>query len=157
MSAMTTIVRAAFPEDLSRTRELFADYARAVDAPECFEGFQAELDGLPGEYALPAGRVYLALQGGAAVGCVALRRLDADTGEVKRLYVRAAAQGGGVGRDLAREVIGAAKEIGYARLVLDTLPKMRAAAALYRSLSFREIPPYLPLPTPGAICFELRL
>jgi GNAT superfamily N-acetyltransferase len=157
MCAMTTIVQAASPEDISRARELFAEYARAVDEPACFEGFQQELADLPGEYAPPDGRLYLALEDGVATGCVALRRLDAATGEVKRLYLRAGARGAGSGRELACKVINAAREIGYSRLVLDTLPKMRAARSLYASLGFREIPPYLSRPTPGAICYELRL
>ncbi len=157
MCAMTTIVQATSAEDISRARELFAEYARAVDEPACFEGFEQELAALPGEYAPPAGRLYLALEDGMAAGCVALRRLDATTGEVKRLYVRAGARGTGAGRNLALKVIDAAREIGYSRLVLDTLPKMRAAGALYGSLGFRAIPPYLSHPTPGAICYELRL
>lgn len=157
MCAMMTIVQAASADDIARARELFAEYARAVDEPACFEGFQQELAQLPGEYAPPAGRLYLALEDGVPTGCVALRRLDASTGEVKRLYVRAGARGAGSGRELARKVIDAARGIGYARLVLDTLPKMRAARSLYGSLGFREIPAYLSRPTPGAICYELRL
>jgi putative acetyltransferase len=157
MCAMVTIVQAASAADASRARELFAEYARAVDEPDCFGGFEQELAALPGEYAPPAGRLYLALENGVATGCVALRRLDAATGEVKRLYLRPGARGTGSGRELARKVVDAAREIGYSRLVLDTLPKMRAARSLYRALGFREIPPYLSSPTPGAICYELRL
>jgi putative acetyltransferase len=157
MCVMTAIIEATSAENVSRARELFAEYARAVDEPACFGGFERELAALPGEYAPPAGRLYLALEKGVATGCVALRRLDAATGEVKRLYVRPGARGTGSGRVLARKVIDAAKEIGYSRVVLDTLPKMRAARSLYGALGFREIPPYLSCPTPGAICYELRL
>ena len=88
---------------------------------------------------------------------MALRPLDALTAEMKRLYVRPAYRAHGVGRALAEAVIAAAREAGCARVVLDTLPRMREAVALYRSLRFRQIPPYLPQPTPGASCFELAL
>jgi carbonic anhydrase len=73
------------------------------------------------------------------------------------MYVRDAYRGSGLGRRLALAVIEESKARGYRRLVLDTLPKLTTAIALYRSLGFRDIPPYLPAPTPGAVCFELRL
>jgi len=154
---MATIVQAGSDADIARARELFEDYVRMVDAPECFAGFEDELAGLPGAYAPPGGRLYIALESGIATGCVALRGLDTTTAEMKRLYVRAGARGEGLGRRLAIKAINAARKIGYARLVLDTLPKMGEAALLYRSLGFREIAPYLARPTPGAICYELRL
>ena len=97
------------------------------------------------------------MRSGNAAGCVALRRLDGVTGEIKRMYVRERYRGSGLGRRLAVEVIEAAKKIGYTRVVLDTLPKLAPAIALYRDLGFRETGPYLACPTPGAICFELRL
>ena len=154
---MATIVQAESDADISQARELFEEYVRMVDAPECFAGFEDELAGLPGAYAAPAGRLYIALEDGMATGCVALRGLDGYTAEMKRLYVRAGARGEGLGRRLAIKAIDAARKIGYARLVLDTLPKMHEAALLYRSLGFRKIAPYLACPTPGAICYELRL
>jgi len=128
-------------------RELFAEYARNVDEPCCFVGFERELDALPGDY-----RLFLAEDDG---GCVALRFLGTDTAEMKRLYVRDAHRGKGLGRALAQAAIGAAREAGCARIVLDTLPKMRAAQALYQAMGFRPIAPYLEQPTPGALCFEL--
>ena len=143
--------------DLAAVRELFMEYVRSVDEPRCFVGFERELAGLPGEYALPAGRLLLARAGADAAGCVGLRRLDAATAEIKRLYLRPAHRGLGIGRELAQAAIGAARETGCARVVLDTLPKMREAIALYRSLGFRETGPYLAQPTPGSICFELPL
>lgn len=154
---MATIVQAGSDANIARARELFEEYVRMVDAPECFAGFEDELAGLPGAYAPPAGRLFIALESGIATGCVALRGLDETTAEMKRLYVRAAARGEGLGRRLAIKTIDAAREIGYARLVLDTLPKMHEAALLYRSLGFRAVAPYLACPTPGAICYELRL
>jgi ribosomal protein S18 acetylase RimI-like enzyme len=146
---MLALVRVTAAEDVGAVRELFTEYAQGVDEPCCFEGFERELR------ALPAGYERLILARGA--GCVALRRLDGATAEIKRLYVRAAHRGSGLGRRLAETAIDAAREAGCSRVVLDSLPKMREAIALYRSLGFREIPPYLEQPTPGAICFELTL
>ena len=134
---------------VAAVRELFAEYARAVDAPCCFVGFERELTGLPGDY-----RLFLAED---SAGCVGVRLLSRDTAEMKRLYVRPAFRGRGVGRALAEAAIAAAREAGCVRLVLDTLPKMAEAQALYRALGFRPIPVYLENPTPGALCFELRL
>ena len=146
---MARLVEATSAAQIAAVRELFAEYARSVDAPDCFVGFERELDALPGDY-----RLFLADHDG---GCVALRFLGVETAEMKRLYVRDAHRGKGLGRALAEAAIRAAREAGCTRIVLDTLPKMRAAQALYRSFGFREIGPYLETPTPGAICFELSL
>jgi putative acetyltransferase len=154
---MAGIVKAASSRDIASVRTLFEEYARAVDTPACFEGFARELDALPGEYAPPGGALFLALEAGQPAGCSALRRIDAATGEMKRLYVRPAFRAGGTGRELAQAVIAAARETGYTRLVLDTLPGMIEAQALYRSLGLRPIGPYLACPTPGASCYELTL
>ena len=146
---MSRLVEATSPAQIAVVRELFAEYARGVDEPRCFVGFERELAALPGDY-----RLFLADDGG---GCVALRYLGSETAEMKRLYVRGTHRGKGLGRVLAETAIRAARESGCARIVLDTLPKMGEAQALYRSLGFREIGPYLEKPTPGAICFELSL
>jgi len=138
---------------MESVRQLFAEYARAVDEPCCFAGFERELAELPGAYLV----LMLAKEDRTAAGCVGLRRVDPRTAEMKRLYVCPAYRGLGIGRALAEAAVLAARHGGYERLVLDSLPKMREALALYRQLSFREIAPYLPQPTPGAICFELRL
>ena len=138
---MARLAEATGAAELAIVRELFAEYARLVDEPCCFADFEPY-------------KVFL-LEDNA--GCVALRLLDAQTAEMKRLYVRAAHRGRGLGRMLAETAIDAAREAGCARIVLDTLPKMREAQALYQSLRFRKIPPYLEKPTPGAICFELSL
>jgi len=146
---MARLVEATGAAEVDRVRELFAEYARMVDEPCCFADFERELASLPGEY-----RLFLA---DPAAGCVAVRLLDRQTAEMKRLYVRAAHRGKGLGRALAEAAIAAAREAGCTRIVLDTLPKMREAQELYRTLEFRPIPPYLENPTPGALCFELRL
>lgn len=146
---MGRLVEATRAEQIAVVRGLFAEYARLVDEPACFVGFERELEALPGDYRL--------LLAEAAAGCVAVRLLDASTAEMKRLYVRSAHRGKGLGRALAQAAIGLAREAGCARIVLDTLPKMREAQALYDLLGFRKIAPYLSDPTPGALCYELRL
>jgi ribosomal protein S18 acetylase RimI-like enzyme len=154
---MLELRQATSPADIEAVRALFREYARWVDEPCCFATFAQELEALPGEYAPPAGRLFLAEEAGASAGCVALRRLDAQAGEMKRLYVRPPFRGRGLGRRLATEVIAAARQAGYARLLLDTLPKMASAIALYRALGFAPRGPYSAAPTPGAVFFELRL
>lgn len=154
---MARVVEVIEPADLAAVRELFAEYARTVDEPRCFAGFGRELAGLPGEYAPPGGRLLLARAGDAPAGCVGLRRLDPAACELKRLYVRPAYRSMKLGRRLAEAAIAAARASGCRRVMLDSLPKMREAMSLYRSLGFRETAPYLPEPTPGAICFSLAL
>ncbi|HET9734259.1 MAG TPA: GNAT family N-acetyltransferase [Burkholderiales bacterium] len=154
---MIELRQASSSGEIEVLRGLFREYQRWVDEPCCFASFEQELAGLPGEYAPPAGRLLLASEAGAPAGCAALRRLDAQTGEMKRLYVRPAYRGRGLGRQLAAAVIDAARETGYASLVLDTLPKMASAIALYRALAFAPRGPYSAQPTPGAIFFERRL
>ncbi|MBM3346976.1 MAG: GNAT family N-acetyltransferase [Betaproteobacteria bacterium] len=143
--------------DLTRVRELFLEYAAWLNEDLCFQGFKEELAGLPGAYARPDGRLLLAMLDAQAAGCIALRRFDADTAEVKRLWVRPAFRAGGLGRALAGRIIGEAREAGYRRLVLDTLAPMAPAIALYRSLGFREIAAYYDNPLPGAVYMGLEL
>lgn len=143
--------------DLDEIKAMFREYSALVAEALCFQGFDQELEGLPGAYAPPSGALLVARDGAAAAGCVALRRIDERTGEMKRMYVREAWRGKGLGRRLALAVIAEARRRGYARLVLDTLPKLGTAIALYRDLGFREIGPYLASPTPGALCFGLSL
>src|SRR5688572_22086513 len=146
---MARLAEATGAAEIALVRELFAEYARMVDEPCCFADLERELTALPGEY-----RLFLA---DGAAGCVGIRMLDPQTAEMKRLYVRAAYRGKGLGRALAEAAIGAARQARCERIVLDTLPKMREAQALYGLLGFKRINPYLREPTPGAICFELRL
>lgn len=138
-------------------RSLFGEYSRLVAEALCFQNFDQEVEALPGLYAPPGGVLLMARDGEKAAGCVALRQLDAGSGEMKRMYVRDAYRGSGLGRRLALAVIEEARKLGYARVVLDTLPKLAPAIALYRDLGFRETIPYLAAPTPGAICFELKV
>ncbi|MGH8765330.1 MAG: GNAT family N-acetyltransferase [Burkholderiales bacterium] len=147
----------AATHELDEIRVLFREYSALVTEALCFQGFDRELASLPGDYAPPGGTLLLARDAKDAAGCVALRQLDPASGEIKRMYVREAWRGTGLGRRLALAVIDEARAHGYRRLLLDTLPKLTGAIALYRSLGFREVPPYLEAPTPGALCFELRL
>ena len=154
---MARLVEVTDSADISAVRELFAEYARAVDQPACFPGFERELAALPGEYGPPLGRLFLVREGAVPAACVGLRRLEPATAEIKRLYVRPAYRGSALGRRLAEAAIEAARDAGCTRVVLDTLPAMGQAISLYRKLGFRETAPYLKEPTPGSLCFELEL
>jgi putative acetyltransferase len=152
------IVQTQSPADTDRTRELFEEYAAWLGINLCFQNFEKELAELPGEYVPPAGRLFLALDGDQISGCVALRDLGAGTCEMKRLYVRPEFRGQGLGRELTQVVINAAREIGYQRMRLDTLPgKMDTALAMYRRLGFREIEPYYHNPVAGVTFMELSI
>jgi len=137
-------------EHVEEARRLFREYEASVGVDLCFQNFQNELDTLPGDYAPPAGRLLLARTGDGAAGCVALRRVDGGTCEMKRLYVRPAFRRFGLGRVLVQALLDEAQRIGYSEVLLDTLDDMEAARELYASLGFEEIPPYYYNPIPGA-------
>lgn len=155
---MTTTLRAArVEEDLPEIRRLFREYANGLDVDLSFQGFEEELAGLPGKYAPPGGRLLLACKEARIVGCVALRRLDDSTAEMKRLYVRREARGEQLGRKLAQQICEEARAAGYARICLDTLPTMLSALRLYQSLGFVPIEPYVFNPIPGTQFLALTL
>lgn len=154
---MPDIIQATTPSDLHEARTLFEEYAASLGFDLAFQGFDQELAGLPGDYAPPSGRLLLALQGDEVAGCVALRALEPGICEMKRLYVRPAFQGLGLGRSLTEAVIAEAVAIGYSAMRLDTVPAMLSARVLYHSLGFREIPPYRFNPVEGTSFLELRL
>ncbi len=145
------------PVSIAAVRALFEEYQETLGVDLGFQGFAAEVSSLPGEYAPPRGRLLIARDDGAVVGCVAMRPLSADTCEMKRLYVRAQSRAGGVGRQLAERVIAEARAAGYRHLCLDTLPTMSGAQRLYESLGFRDIPPYRHNPIAGSRFLGLEL
>lgn len=151
------IAQAAGADDIEAARRLFRSYERFLGVDLCFQGFEAELASLLGAYAPPTGRLLLAKVGAEAAGCVALRPLEPDVCEMKRLWVEPGFAGRGIGRALAERVILEARAIGYRVMRLDTLPELRAAQHLYGSLGFQEIPHYYPNPLSGVRMFELDL
>jgi putative acetyltransferase len=142
------------PEEIEAVRRLFREYADALGVDLCFQQFDEELAGLPGDYAPPRGALFLAQIDGEAAGCCALRPLDSadypNAAEMKRLYVRDRFRGSGLGRELVEATLAAAREAGYSHVLLDTLDDMEAARALYEELGFENIPPYYHNPIPGA-------
>jgi putative acetyltransferase len=152
------IFQSESPAQIAHARELFLEYAESLGFSLCFQGFDKELAGLPGDYAPPDGRLLLAECEGQLAGCIALHRLGSQVCEMKRLYLRPAFRGKGLGRALAERIITEARQVGYQRMRLDTVePVMKDAVALYRKLGFNEIAPYCTNPIAGAKYMELEL
>jgi len=149
------------PEDWAVLRELFREYADQLGVDLCFQGFEAELATLPGEYAAPRGTAQLATVDGQFAGCCALRPIDdvdyPNAAEMKRLYVRKAFRGFGLGRMLTEAILEAARVMGYDCVLLDTLDDMESARALYAELGFEEIDPYYHSPIEGAHYLKVDL
>ncbi|MFD1712683.1 GNAT family N-acetyltransferase [Ottowia sp. GY511] len=146
---------------MAQARDLFLEYAQLLGVDLQFQGFDDELSGLPGDYAEPRGTLLLAAVDGELAGCCALRPIDdvdhTNAAEMKRLFVRKAFRGFGLGRHLAEAVLEAAVRLGYDCVLLDTLDEMEAARALYEDLGFEEIPPYYHNPLPGAHYLKVDL
>jgi len=155
------LVAADTPALIDATREIFREYASSLQIDLCFQNFEAELDGLPGEYGPPAGQLMLALVDGDLAACGALRRLHdvdyANACEMKRLFVRPAFRRFGLGRMLAESLLDEARRAGYSVMLLDTLDDMEAARGLYTTLGFEEIPPYYFNPIAGAHYLKAEL
>jgi ribosomal protein S18 acetylase RimI-like enzyme len=152
------IHQAETPAEISQARELFLEYGKSLGFSLCFQSFDKELAGLPGDYAPPEGRLLLAEFGDELAGCGALRRLEPGICEMKRLYLRPKFRGKGLGQMLAEKLIADARLIGYKRMRLDTVePVMKTAVSIYRDLGFREIAPYRENPIAGALYMELAL
>lgn len=150
-------IRPARPAEYEAAKSLVVEYVSSLGVDLGFQGIEQELADFPGAYEPPAGRLLLALADGAPVGCVAVKRLDEDVCELKRLYVRPERRGAGLGRKLTEAALDAARELGYRRIRLDTLPSMEAARSLYRAMAFTEIDAYRFNPVPGTAFFELEL
>jgi GNAT superfamily N-acetyltransferase len=165
----TRIREVVRPEELRVVRTLFAEYARWLELhrevtdfdsrilSRGLEGLQQEIATLPGPYAPPSGALFLAFVGRVPAGCTALRRQRRTVGELKRVYLRPQFRGAGLGRRLTLAALRKARGLGYRAVVLDTLPKMTEAAAMYRSLGFRPIPAYWAHHVPGALFFQYDL
>ena len=152
------ITQAESSAQIEAIRKLFLEYGQSLSFSLCFQSFDKELAGLPGDYAPPEGRLLLATHEDVLLGCVALHKLEAGICEMKRLYVRPQFRGKGLGKVLAERVIAEARQVGYKQLRLDTVEsEMRAAVAMYRNLGFREIKPYRANPIESALYMELEL
>lgn len=149
------------PEELNALRGLFREYANALQIDLCFQGFEAELAQLPGEYAAPRGALLMATVNGELAGCCALRPLDSvdypNACEMKRLYVRPNSRRNGLGRQLVEAILDCGRMAGYACVLLDTLNEMESARALYQDLGFEEIAPYYHNPIEGAHYLKVNL
>jgi putative acetyltransferase len=160
-AAVVELVTPSSPAQLAETRAIFREYAAQLGIDLCFQGFDAELANLPGDYAPPAGALLLATVDGAVASCGALRPLPdvdyANACEMKRLYVRPAFRRFGIGRLLAQALLDCGLQAGYSNLLLDTLDDMEAARGLYTSLGFEEIAPYYFNPIAGAHYLRARL
>ena len=144
-------------DDLDVVRELFSEYVALLGLELGFQDYDAEFAGLPGKYAPPFGRLYLAWFDDSPCGCIALRRFDAGRCEMKRMYVRPEFRGQGIGGALVRTLIDDARAIGYAEMILDSFLYMESAIVLYRKLGFAEIAPYYENPYPDVVYLSLLL
>lgn len=155
---MLEITAAETEADIAEARAVFREYESWLGMSLCFQSFEDELANLPGKYAPPSGRLYLARIDGPTVGCIALRSIEDGICEMKRLYLRESARGKGVGVALIEKVISDAREIGYAKMRLDTYPpKMGKAVSLYESHGFYSIPAYYHNPHDGVLFMEKML
>ncbi len=152
------LAQAESAAQIAQVRELFLEYAQSLGFSLCFQNFDKELAGLPGDYAPPDGRLLLAEYEGQLAGCVALHKLEPEICEMKRLYLRPHFRGLGFGRTLVNRILAEARQIGYQRMRLDTVePVMKDAVAMYLKLGFQEIAPYRANPIAGALYMELKL
>ena len=151
------ILHAKTVSEIEEIRILFREYETFLNVDLCFQGFEEELAGLPGKYTSPLGALLIAVGRTGAAGCVALRKLEEGICEMKRLYVRPAFRGLGLGRKLAIRVVNTAIESGYSTMRLDTLDRLKSAMKLYESMGFRERDTYYENPLPGVVYWELDL
>ena len=155
---MLEIKQAVTDRQIEGARSLFREYETWLDLDLCFQGFEAELEGLPGKYALPSGRLLLAYKDEKLAGCIAMRKLDDGICEMKRLFVRNNFRGHKIGVQLIERLIADARDIGYEKMRLDTFPaKMEKAVSLYESHGFLRIEPYYDNPHDGVLFMELDL
>ncbi|HEV2389096.1 MAG TPA: GNAT family N-acetyltransferase [Nitrososphaerales archaeon] len=154
---MVEVREAKTTSEISSARELIREYSSSLGIDLSYENFEQEMAAFPAPYNRPHGRVFLAMDGREAIGVVGVRRLSGLTCELKRMYVRPEFRGLGIGRKLAGRAIEEARDIGYVRMRLDTLSRLKEAVSLYASLGFREIVPYKVNPNKGVVYLELDL
>ena len=155
---MLRLFQANTREDIEHARSLFQEYAAGLGISLCFQNFDRELANLPGDYEPPDGRLLLATEDDQLAGCIALRKLGDGVCEMKRLFIRPAYRGKGLGRVLVAAIIDEARQLGYTHMRLDTIPgRMDQAIALYRSIGFVEIAPYYESPIEDAKYMQLEL
>jgi ribosomal protein S18 acetylase RimI-like enzyme len=154
---MIKIIKAVSRDDLAEVRNLFLEYSASLDFSLDFQNFEIEIKNLPGEYSMPGGKLYLALYKNKAAGCIALRKIDNDYCEMKRLFVRSCYRGLKIGKALIEIIINEAKKMNYKFMRLDTVPSMQAASKLYEEFGFKKILPYRYNPVDGAVYMELKL
>ena len=151
-----SLTQAESSADIDETRALFKEYEASLGISLCFQSFEQEVANLPGDYAPPSGRLLLGRIGSDVAGCIALRRMDDDTCEMKRLYLRPEFRGLRLGKRMVTAILDEAKQIGYSKMRLDTLPgRMDQAINLYRSIGFKEIAPYYNNPSAETLYMEL--
>ena len=146
-----------FPERLEEVRSLILEYADSLCMDLCFQNFDKEMEVFPGDYSPPDGALLMVLEQDTPIGCVAIRKIDQDVCEMKRLYVRPNYRGKGFGKMLAQSAIERGRKIGYKRTRLDTLPSMKAAISMYTRIGFKPIEAYRYKPASQALFFELQL
>ena len=151
------IKQAQTETEIDEVRNLFREYEAFLKVDLCFQSFEEELANLPGKYSRPSGDLLIGLDGERTVGCVAVRKLDDNVCEMKRLFVRPEARRTGLGRQLTQGIIGIARELGYSIMHLDTLDRLTEAMRLYETLGFRRREPYYQNPLPGVVYWELEL
>jgi len=155
---MIEIIQAETSEQIETARKLFREYEAWIELQLCFQGFDEEVANLPGKYAAPEGRLFLAFADEKLAGCIALRKLEDGVCEMKRLFVKDEFRGQKIGIALIEKLIAEAREIGYEKMRLDTFPpKMGKAVSIYESYGFREIPPYYHNPYGDTLFMELQL
>src|SRR5512136_2536736 len=157
MTVTLRVLNANDTEALGHVRQFFRNYAGWLGVDLSFQKFDEEMASLPGAYAPPAGRLFYAENNGRPAGCVGVRPFSEGVCEMKRLYVEPEQRGFGIGRDLALAAIKSAKQLGYRKILLDTLPAMRIAVKLYRELGFHDAPAYYPTPVEGTMFLALDL
>lgn len=147
----------ATTDQMSIVRTLFLEYQDYLGVDLCFQGFSEELETLPGRYAKPRGFVLLAMDDAYPCGCVAVRPLDKEKAELKRLFVRPGLQGYGIGGKLFESAMAGAKKLNYGHIFLDTLPQMQIAQEMYIKNGFVETEPYIHNPVEGVKYYECAL